>query len=99
MSREEARTADPGEDDESLIETDVSAGLAEGADDERRLGPPIVEAERINVWYGDDQALQDISLAVPEHSVTALIGPSGCGKSTFLRCINRMNDLIDSARV
>ncbi|MFB6362118.1 MAG: phosphate ABC transporter ATP-binding protein PstB, partial [Halobacteriales archaeon] len=63
------------------------------------LGAPVVEAEGISVWYGDEQALQDISLAVPERSVTALIGPSGCGKSTFLRCINRMNDRIESARV
>ncbi|WP_435098132.1 phosphate ABC transporter ATP-binding protein PstB [Halarchaeum sp. P4] len=53
----------------------------------------------LNVWYGDDHALQDISLDIPENSVTALIGPSGCGKSTFLRCLNRMNDRIKSARI
>jgi phosphate transport system ATP-binding protein len=51
------------------------------------------------VFYGETQALQDIDLAIPENQVTAMIGPSGCGKSTFLRCINRMNDLIDIARV
>jgi phosphate transport system ATP-binding protein len=99
VSREEARTADPGQDDDSRIETDVSASLAKGAEIERTPGEPIVEAEHIDVWYGDDQALDDISLSVTEHSVTALIGPSGCGKSTFLRCINRMNDMIDSAHV
>ena len=98
MSGRDAR-AESAPDEESPIETDVSAGLEAGAAADRSIGPPIVEAEGISVWYGDDRALQDITLSVPEHSVTALIGPSGCGKSTFLRCINRMNDLIDSARV
>ncbi|AFZ71606.1 phosphate ABC transporter ATP-binding protein PstB [Natronobacterium gregoryi] len=59
----------------------------------------IVESRNLDVYYGDTQALQDISMEIPEHQVTALIGPSGCGKSTFLRSINRMNDLIDVARV
>jgi phosphate transport system ATP-binding protein len=53
----------------------------------------------VNVFYGDKQALYDVSIEIPERSVTAFIGPSGCGKSTFLRCINRMNDTIPSARV
>jgi phosphate transport system ATP-binding protein len=52
----------------------------------------------LDFWYGDKQALFDISLAIPERSVMALIGPSGCGKSTFLRTLNRMNDLIDGTR-
>lgn len=56
-------------------------------------------AKNINVFYGAKQALFDINISMPENSVTALIGPSGCGKSTFLRCINRMNDTIDSCRV
>jgi phosphate transport system ATP-binding protein len=60
---------------------------------------PIIQAKDINVFYGDEQALQDITMDIPEKRVTALIGPSGCGKSTFLRCINRMNDLISAARV
>jgi len=60
---------------------------------------PIVEVERFNLWYGRAQALHDISLVCPAGKVTALIGPSGCGKSTLLRCVNRMNDLIDSVRV
>jgi phosphate transport system ATP-binding protein len=55
--------------------------------------------EDLDVFYGDEQALSDISLDIPEESVTALIGPSGCGKSTFLRCLNRMNDRIKAARV
>jgi phosphate transport system ATP-binding protein len=58
-----------------------------------------VEAVHLDFFYGDRQALFDVSLAVPEKSVSALIGPSGCGKSTFLRCLNRMNDLIPDTRV
>jgi len=58
-----------------------------------------ISADNINVYYGAKQALFDVSIAIPENSVTALIGPSGCGKSTFLRCINRMNDTIDGCRV
>lgn len=53
----------------------------------------------LNLFYGDNQALFDINIDIAAQKITALIGPSGCGKSTFLRCINRMNDLIDSARV
>ncbi|WP_394327083.1 phosphate ABC transporter ATP-binding protein PstB [Halopenitus malekzadehii] len=55
--------------------------------------------EDLDVHYGDDHALQGVSIEIPENSVTALIGPSGCGKSTFLRSLNRMNDRIKSARV
>jgi phosphate transport system ATP-binding protein len=56
------------------------------------------EISGLSFWYGDNQALFDISLIIPERSVTALIGPSGCGKSTFLRTLNRMNDLIEGTR-
>ena len=58
-----------------------------------------IRARDVNVFYGDKQALFDVNLDVPGKSVTAFIGPSGCGKSTFLRCINRMNDTIPSAKV
>ncbi len=58
-----------------------------------------IRARDVNVFYGDKQALFDVSLDVPENSVTALIGPSGCGKSTFLRSINRMNDTIAGCKV
>jgi len=58
-----------------------------------------ISVKNLSVFYGDNQALFDISMDIPEKEVTALIGPSGCGKSTFLRCFNRMNDLIPSARV
>ncbi len=60
---------------------------------------PKIAARSVSVFYGDKQALFDVSLDMPERSVTALIGPSGCGKSTFLRSINRMNDTIPSCRV
>lgn len=53
----------------------------------------------LSLWYGDRQALHDISLRIPEKRITALIGPSGCGKSTLLRCFNRMNDVVDSCRI
>ncbi|QCS41907.1 phosphate ABC transporter ATP-binding protein PstB [Natrinema versiforme] len=59
----------------------------------------VIEARDIDVFYDDVQALQGVDIEIPENGVTALIGPSGCGKSTFLRTINRMNDLIDAARV
>ncbi|MGM0371495.1 MAG: phosphate ABC transporter ATP-binding protein PstB [Halobacteriota archaeon] len=59
----------------------------------------IIEAEGLDVYYGEERALNDVSMSIPEQEVTAIIGPSGCGKSTFLRSINRMNDLIDIARV
>ncbi len=59
----------------------------------------IITLRKLNVWYGDKLAIRDIDLDIRRHQITALIGPSGCGKSTLLRCINRMNDLIPSARV
>ena len=58
-----------------------------------------IEAKKVNVFYGDKQALFDINMDIPERQVTALIGPSGCGKSTFLRCLNRMNDVIEICKV
>lgn len=54
--------------------------------------------ENLSLWYGDKQALNGITMAVPKNRITALIGPSGCGKSTLLRSVNRMNDLIDNCR-
>jgi phosphate transport system ATP-binding protein len=60
---------------------------------------PKMRASHISVYYGDKQALKDVSIEVHEDRVTAFIGPSGCGKSTFLRCLNRMNDTIPTARV
>lgn len=58
-----------------------------------------LSAKRLNFYYGPKHALQDVNVDIPENRVTAFIGPSGCGKSTFLRCFNRMNDLIDGTRI
>ena len=58
-----------------------------------------IESKNLNLWYGEKQALKNINLGVLENKITALIGPSGCGKSTYIRCLNRMNDLIDKVRV
>ncbi|MFC7113725.1 phosphate ABC transporter ATP-binding protein PstB [Natronoarchaeum sp. GCM10025703] len=82
---------------ESLITTNVSVDEpTERADQPDRT---IVSSEALDVYYGDECALSDVSIEIPEHKVTAIIGPSGCGKSTFLRCVNRMNDLIDACNV
>ena len=81
----------------SLIETEVTADVTETRQADR--ADPVVESRDLSVYYGDDQALNDVNLAIHEQEVTAIIGPSGCGKSTFLRCLNRMNDLVESARV
>jgi phosphate transport system ATP-binding protein len=58
-----------------------------------------IKVENLDLFYGDKQALHGINMEMPKKKVTAYIGPSGCGKSTLLRCINRMNDLVDSARI
>ena len=60
---------------------------------------PIFTVRDLNLWYGQAQALKDITLNIPEKSITALIGPSGCGKSTFLKTLNRMNDLVPGVKV
>ena len=58
-----------------------------------------VKVDKLNLWYGQNQALHDINIDLYDNKITALIGGSGCGKSTFLRCINRMNDLVESAKI
>ncbi|MCL9812451.1 phosphate ABC transporter ATP-binding protein PstB [Natranaeroarchaeum aerophilus] len=81
---------------DKLITTDVqtsSTGRVERPDE------TVVASRHLDVYYGDEQALDDVSMEIPEHKVTAIIGPSGCGKSTFLRCVNRMNDQIDACRI
>jgi len=63
-----------------------------------RCANPFVVAENVDVFYGDNHAIKNVSLEIAKNQIVALIGPSGCGKSTFLRCLNRMNDSIESAR-
>jgi phosphate transport system ATP-binding protein len=96
-----------GELDESTAGIDASTTTTDGETEEEVRaewtdysfdGEPKISVEDLDVWYGDDHAIQSVSMDIPEKSVTALIGPSGCGKSTFLRSINRMNDRINIAR-
>ncbi len=69
-----------------------------GSSGEHVAAQPAIEVEGFNAWYGDYHALTNMNIVIPEKRITAFIGPSGCGKSTFLRWINRMNDLVPSAR-
>jgi len=93
---------------ETTSETDRTATTTAGESEERIRSEwteyrtdkrTKIAVENLDVWYGDDHAIKDVSMDIPENSVTALIGPSGCGKSTFLRCLNRMNDRIKAARI
>ena len=59
----------------------------------------VFQTKGLQVFYGSHKAVRDVDLTIREHEITAFIGPSGCGKSTVLRCFNRMNDLIDIARI
>ena len=83
-------------DSDSLVTTEVQSTSTTRTD---RPPEQVIETQDLDVYYGDERALNDVTMAIPENHVPALIGPSGCGKSTFLRCINRMNDLIDAARI
>ena len=97
MSHTDSETATNAEESEELlIETSVQTGR-EGTSDGSL--EPIIEVADLDVFYDDTQALRSVDMTIPQQQVTALIGPSGCGKSTFLRCLNRMNDLIDAARI
>jgi phosphate transport system ATP-binding protein len=59
----------------------------------------LISTNHLNLWYGENNAVKDVSMEVPDRRVTALIGPSGCGKSTLIRCFNRMNDLVPAVRI
>jgi len=80
---------------DSLITTEVQTGSTRSAPETGT----ILTTDDLSIFYGAEQALDDVTIEIPEKQVTAIIGPSGCGKSTFLRGINRMNDQIDSCRV
>jgi phosphate transport system ATP-binding protein len=81
----------------SMSKLNISTVVASNPDFE--FGKSKIVADKVNVHYGDKHALKDVTVNVPEKAVMAFIGPSGCGKSTFLRCINRMNDTIPTAKV
>ena len=92
----EVVTPDPtGTDEEAVVSVDTSAGSTYAND----ANPLIFDISGLAVYYGDFKAVRDITLPIREREITALIGPSGCGKSTVLRSFNRMNDLIEGARV
>ncbi len=89
-----------------MDETTAATPAARALPKERRFAPfaeappeTIFDVRDVDVFYGTHQAVAGVSLALPKQRITALIGPSGCGKSTFIRCLNRMNDLIPTARV
>jgi phosphate transport system ATP-binding protein len=83
----------------SSLRPQIDTGRPARSADELASSGLKIAVRGLNFFYGQNQALFDIGLSIPERCVTALIGPSGCGKSTFLRCLNRMNDLIDDTRV
>src|SRR5438094_8712064 len=80
-------------------QVEVVASLNPHASAAGIMEAPMVEIDHVSLWYGEKLALKDISMSVPKHRVTAYIGPSRCGKSTVLRCLNRMNDLVDGVRM
>ena len=92
-----ATTAEPLPKDAARVE--LPSFTVEASRDGSHGRRAKVVNRNVTVYYGDKRALHDVSVDIPERAVTAFIGPSGCGKSTFLRCMNRMNDTIPSARV
>ena len=85
---------------ENLLERIAAGGDVKTAVHPRTLElESVLEVDRFNLWYGEAQALFDVSMNVPFGKVTAVIGPSGCGKSTLLRSVNRLNDLVDTVRI
>jgi phosphate transport system ATP-binding protein len=95
QDRSEAGAAQP----RGGVGAEAGAPAASSVEAPAQDGAPKVIGRNISVFYGEKQALFDVSLEIPERQVTAMIGPSGCGKSTFLRCINRMNDSIEGCRI
>jgi phosphate transport system ATP-binding protein len=94
--RQATESDSPDPTTEPLVDSSLDV---EGTADGTATGRTVIEARDLSVYYDDLQALDSVSLEIPATQVTAMIGPSGCGKSTFLRSINRMNDLVDAARV
>jgi phosphate transport system ATP-binding protein len=106
---ESTSIADPTPEQTARTEASTSRTSTTSGESEEELheewtnyhfeGETHVSVDNLDVHYGDDHAIKDVSMDIPSESVTALIGPSGCGKSTFLRCLNRMNDRIKAAQV
>src|ERR1700723_4703378 len=83
----------------SVTDSLTALGAAAPAAVRDKISDPVLTARSVSVMYGDKCAVRNVPLDIGRNQVLALIGPSGCGKSTFLRCLNRMNDTIPSARV
>ena len=100
MAQENMTTPEPDDDGTTARPTPGSGGVSDPTTTAPRTATDVVlESRDLAVYYGDERALEDIDIQIPASRVTAIIGPSGCGKSTFLRCINRMNDLVSAARI
>jgi phosphate transport system ATP-binding protein len=90
---------------EIRVATEAGGGATErpggltSASSAATTAPPMFQIRDLGVWYGKNEAVRGVSMDIPRNAITAIIGPSGCGKSTMLRCLNRMNDLVPSARV
>jgi phosphate transport system ATP-binding protein len=85
--------------DDIQVIPDVTPEVRHHEDATGGVEVPVFEVDGLNVYYGPFRAIRDVSMTICQHEVTAFIGPSGCGKTTMLRCLNRMNDLIEIARV
>lgn len=99
VSPSKVMTEQPNSAESSITASIQSAATKEAAPANNLDGPVKMEAKKVDLFYGTKQALKQVDATFTERSITALIGPSGCGKSTFLRCLNRMNDLIESCKV
>ena len=104
MSNKNMTASEPNTESDSTVESQTSPRpgsevVDSSEQNSAERNETVVSSRGLDVFYGETQALQDIDIDIPKRQVTAMIGPSGCGKSTFLRCINRMNDLIPSCRI
>ena len=99
--KEQVPTESPdlGNTETIVLETDLSHAARFETIGDITAADPVITVRNCNAYYGDTHALKNINLDIGRNEVVALIGPSGCGKSTFIRCLNRMNDTIESARV
>jgi len=77
----------------------LASGVVPPAEEASAFADPVFDVRSLSLWYGDKQALDGISLQIPPRRITAFIGPSGCGKSTLIRCLNRLNDLVEGVRI
>jgi len=99
IMKEATATAETAKDPKSTSKQNLEVDQAQATVGNRFCENPKMSMRNVNVYYGDKQAIQDVSVDIAKNEVIAMIGPSGCGKSTFLRSLNRMNDTVDGCRV